>query len=329
MTVSKNNEQMDDDLSALNAGESRSWVQIGLLLDQVEQSSYWQKTSGSFTEWLKALSPAIGLKEASLWRYLSATRYFEKLRTKLIASDVFIPPLHELSDKLSPENVEILSKLSRVTPIDVFQSLATQVVDGTITRAELRHTWQAYRPALEGKTARGKGVVAPIIDPKDPSKFDSIAEAQILTSLSAKGYKWAGITRPDRYELFINIFPEFPLGIPVKFSYDAVAAVRARKSDFLVLHGIVIKTGGPLDLSDAAKELQVLQTAYCDFLWFAYHESTNKIAEDTIPKHIGLLIVTGDKTADVKIVRQAERAPESGLHAGELAKGLLLKVLGR
>jgi hypothetical protein len=324
MTTSPINQQINTDLAALAKGEVRSWAQIGLLLDQVDHSGYWQKSSGSFTEWLKALSPSLNLKEASLWRYLTAARYYQELRKTLIASGVSIPSLDELSDKVSPENIEILSKLARVMPDDVFRKIAQQVVASTVTRAELRETWLAYRPVLEGRTARGKGVAVPKINPADSFQSESMLEAQIFTALSANGSEWTGIERPDRYELFMHVSPELPLNARQRFTFDAVAAVRAHKSAPLTFHGIEIK--GSYLISRSTYELLERQTPFCDFLWVATHGRTSELSMECIPEHVGLMIADGNS---IQVIRPAQRSQQSGHYTGELAKGLLVKVFAR
>lgn len=323
MTTSHTARHIDRDLAALAKGEARSWAQIGKLLDQVDHSGYWRTSSGSFTEWLKAISPSLKLKEASLWRYLTAARYYQEMHKILIDKSIAIPPLDELFDKVSPENIEILSKLSRVTPDDVFLRLAQQVVAGSITRAELRETWLAYRPVLEGRTARGKGVAVPKINPADSFQSDSMLEAQVFMALSNSGAEWTGIERPDRYELFMQVSPELSPDVRQRFTFDAVAAVRANKSAPLTFHGIEIKGS---HFSRSTYELLERQTPFCDFLWVATHGGKPEISMDSIPEHVGLMISDGN---GIQVIRPARRTQQSGRHSGELAKGLLLKVFGR
>jgi len=322
MTATSIIQQIDSRLEALKKGENRSWAQIGLLLDQVDHSGYWKNSSNSFTEWLKALCPSISVKEASLWRYLTAARFYKELQNTL--NEIFIgsPPLDELSNKVSPENLEILSKIARVTPESVFLNLARQVIDGNITRAKLRETWQAFRPALEGKTARGKGVAVPKIDIDDSSQLVSMHEAQIFLVLSASGAKWTGIETPDCYQLFMKVSPEFPSSTSKNFIFDAVATVRANKSDSLLFHGIEIR--GNI-FTTSVFELLDMMKPYCDYLWIAINEDSNEMYE-LVPDYVGLLLAIGNS---IQVLRPAQLYGQSDLHTGRLAKGLLLKMFGR
>lgn len=323
MTTSHSSRQINRDLIALAKGEVRTWAQIGKLLDEVDHSGYWRTSAGSFTEWLKAISPSLKLKEASLWRYLTAARYYQEIHKTLIDKNVTIPPLDELFENVSAENIEILSKLARVTPDDVFLRLAKQVAAGTITRAELRETWLAYRPVLSGRTKRGKGVAVPKINPADPNQFNSMLEAQVFTALSASGSEWSGVEHPDHYQLFMQVSPELPTDVRKRFTFDAVVTLRARNSDPLVFHGIEIKGSC---FSSSTYDLLEHQTPYCDFLWIATHGSTIQLDMIHMPEHVGLMVAVGN---GIQVIRLAQRTKQSGRYTGELAKGLLLKVFGR
>lgn len=310
---------IDRDLAALEKGEARTWAQLAMLLDQVDSSGYWRTSSGSFTEWIKAVSPSLKLKEASLWRYLTAARYYQELRKTLTEKNVDIPQLDELYVNVSPENIEILSKLSRVTSDDIFLRISKQVVAGTITRAELRETWVAYRPALLGKTARGKGVEVPKINRADKKQYSSMLEAQVFTTLSANKSEWTGIKSPERYQLFMHVSPEFPADACQKFKFDAVAALRTKKSAHLILHGIDIK-GSSLLGDEGTHNKWMLQTQYCDFLWVATIGDVLQCL-NVIPSHVGILVACNNF---IQVIRPAQQTQHSGHLSGELAKGLVL-----
>lgn len=134
------------EIAALTQGQSRSWAHIGYLLDRIDQTDYWRNEAKSFTEWLKGHAESLGLKESTLWRYLTAGRYYIKLREALTGRGVSCPPLGELPDKVSPENLELLSKLARVAPDNALQRLAEQVISGGGTPRP-----RAVRPPSAGR----------------------------------------------------------------------------------------------------------------------------------------------------------------------------------
>lgn len=314
-------QQVDRDLAVLLRNEVRSWTQIAEVLDRVERNEFWRRSSGSFTEWLKAFSRALDLKEASLWRYLAAFRFYRQLQ-KPLARALSSSPLDELPDHVSPDNLDLLSRLVRVLPDDAFQQLAAKVMEGTITRDELRDTWQTYRSVLAGRTARGKGVSTPRFNSGDPVQFNSMLEAQVLAVLSAGGAGWTGTESPSLYELVKHVRPEFPPNIRQRFEFDAVAIVRFGRTDPVVLHGIEVRGHSRFHPVD---NLLDLRAPYCDFLWLAVHEQTLAIVEDRVPDYVGLMVAHRD---EIEIIRHAYRSPQSGSLTGSLAKSLLARTLG-
>jgi len=317
-------QQFETTFSAMLAGEVHSWAQIGTLLHQGEEVGYWKKQYSSFSDWLKKLSVTLDLKEASLWRYLAAVRFYQQITTTLQKRGVNCPDPSALPDSVSPENLELLAKLSRAVPEDLLPELAERVMEGTITRAELRKTWSAYRPALGGRTARGKGVPIPRIIPSDPDQYQSIIEAQIFTTLSSSGHEWIGITKPAFFEFYMRVKPVFPEDVRERFEFDAVIMVGATKRSIPVFHGIEIR-GGPFLVP--VELILKPRIPYCDYLWVATSGgiSTHR-GEIIVPEYIGLLLVQ-DGVVEVK--QYPRPLQDAGRLTGELAKGLLLRSVRR
>ena len=137
-------------IKSLNADDARAWTKIALIVLQVEENNFWETSHRSFTDWLVSFGQSIGLKEGSIWRYYRAGKYYQELQPLLSKNQITNPPLNELPTKVSPENIEILGKLERVMPNDIFIKLAAQVISAAITRDSLRETWLIYRPILDG-----------------------------------------------------------------------------------------------------------------------------------------------------------------------------------
>lgn len=315
-------EELQDLIESVTKAEVRAWNQIGHLLDQVETTGFWQGKAASFTEWLRSFASSLGLGEASLWRYLASARYYEKLRKTLDGRGVPCPQLRSLPASVSPENLEILAKLSRVANDEVLQNIAKRVVNGSIRRAEMRRTWEAYRPALAGRTARGTGVEVPTIDLRDPRQFGSVFEAEVLTSLNSADPAWTGIKRPVTYEVFHRVRPAFDKAVRERFEFDAVVVTRAGKNDPLVFHGIEIRGGNCWNPNVEA--LLKKEKLYCNYLWLVMDASSQETGDFYLPSQIGRLVVSGNV---IRVLKQAKRLP--GELTGDLAKGLLIRKLRR
>ncbi len=119
------------DLKALAEGQQRSWPRLATLLEEVDRSEYWRERAGSFTEWLEEFAEAMTLKPATLWRILSAGRFYASLRSDLAGNGISAPPLDALPASVSPEALELLAKLGRVAPSDVTNEIAARVLAGT------------------------------------------------------------------------------------------------------------------------------------------------------------------------------------------------------
>ncbi len=310
--------------SAMLAGEARTWAQIGFLLHQGDETGIWKEEYNSFTDWLKKLSVALNLREASLWRYLAAYRYYLELHANLRKRSILCPEPVKLPESVSPENLELLGKLSRVVPAEMLPSLAQRVLSGNVTRAELRQLWAAYRPALAGRTARGKGVSVPRVSPGNPTQYQSILEAQIFATLSSSGAQWTGISKPAYVEFFMGAKPVFTEGEKHRFEFDAVIMVGQSKHAPPTFHGIEIR-GMPY--FGPAEKFLLPRIPFCDYLWVATTVPDHGLRREmNIPDYVGLLVVS-DGMIEVK--QYPRHLPESGTKTGDLAKGLLLRSVRR
>lgn len=314
---------IESELAAIRGGMIRSWGQIGMLLIRVEETGYWQSVSGSFTEWLKNFCHVLSLKEGSLWRYFSVARNYEQTRHTLVEMGIDAPMLATLPDKVSPENLEIFFKLMRVVPKDELKKLAGQVLSASISRAKLRDFWVAYRPVLEGQTARGKGVTAPRIDPSDMKYGPHLLEAKTLTTFLANNVDWLGVSNPHIYTTFLDVDTQAS-GSSNVVEFDAVVAVQESASAPMLLHGIEVKAtvSKPIDGKGLNHRCTRL-LEFCDLLWVVVHELQREFVEESLFDFIGLITVTNDT---FNVVRPARRhiTPK---HSGELAKDILKLAL--
>jgi hypothetical protein len=312
--------QISSALAALSNEGARSWINVSLLIIQVDELRYWQDTHSSLSDWIRNVSGPLGYKESSLWRYFTSGRYYQQLQITLDKKSITSPKLQDLSPKVSPENLEILAKLERVMPKNSFIKLAQRVINIQISRDELRLNWQAYRPILEGKTARVLRDSAPKISHANPRQKDNLRQAEILTTISLGNAPWIGVGTPDFFELFIDVRPE---RLPEEEypTFDAVAAVRMDPASITEFHGIEIHSSH-LGLPPSKYHLLELQHYYCDYLWLAVDSPEQISNTNLIPKFVGLIVVRSGK---IDVIRRPIKTDYSGTKALALSKGLLFK----
>ncbi len=315
-------EQTQIELKALLRGDARTWAEIGYLLASVEFYGIWREEAGSFTEWLKRFAVRLGKKESSIWRYLTASRYYIELRKQMLAKGSQCPLLQNLPDRISPENLELLSKIERVVPPELMQSLSERVIAGVATRAELRDAWETFRPVLAGKTARGQ-VCPPRFDPSDLSQRRSLMEAVTFRGLSNYKEVLFGTTSYDFNEVFYHVDLKIHNIINSKITLDAVVAIGNKNNGQLILNVIEIVTLiNPQVLENISTMMK-----YCDFIWLATHEAYLDGLVRDIPQNIGIFGI--NDLGHIHVVRQAIAEVDGGQNSYELIKSLLLKTLTR
>jgi hypothetical protein len=313
--------QIKNELSLIEKGEDRTWGQLFITLDSVDKSGYWHCDSNSFTEWLSRNDWMFPVKSQMLWRYLAAGRFVRQEREGLLVKGIVVPELAEMSDAVSPENIEILAKLKRVIPEEKFAGYAEKVFTGNIKRKELRNTWQTYRPALEGKTARGRGVTEPCIDQQNPFQKRMLFEALTLESFQAAGASWTMIDRPVFYHVYLHVTPDGlrtrPNGLRL---FPAVALVKP-KDGLTQCHGLIMPSLA------RPPEKYILLSKYCDYLWAVellipeFKKYTSPLGLSNLPDHVGILRLSD---ASVHVVKPAKHFAGSGTSRDELFAALLL-----
>ncbi|MBU3615178.1 hypothetical protein ICN46_09740 [Polynucleobacter sp. Latsch14-2] len=308
-------------IKSLNADDARAWTKIALIVLQVEENNFWEASHRSFTEWLVSFGQSIGLKEGSIWRYYRAGKYYQELQPLLSKNQITNPLLNELPTKVSPENIEILGKLERVMPNDIFIKLAAQVISATITRDSLRQTWLIYRPILEGRTARGMGMPIPRVDLKDKAQHDSLLEAHVFTALSQSAGSWLKTPKPFHFELLRGEVARLAISESKFYYIDAIAIVQMNVDGPIELHGIEIKSNNsPVTKYDTLKKV----SSYFDFVWVTFHDYDPKVGAKQIPSEFGLLEFKGQKIDIIKAAKRNETSAEAQL---SFVKNLLIKFM--
>ena len=315
--------QIEKQLSAIKLGEEHTWGQIAMLLDQIDKSGYWLSDSKSFTEWLTTHAYIFSLKPAMLWRYLTSGRYLNQLNNKrkslLINS---VPTLDLLPNTVSPEGVELLSKIERAMHGEDFARLFKRTLAGDVRLSELRSLWKVYRPVLDGKTARGRGVIRPQINYSDLKQSQLLLEATLLAGMQAAGFEWTGIVKPELYEFFIRVTLEGSLSIQGD-SFPAVVIVKPYGSE-IILHGILFS-----NLDSELLEISEKYRIFVDYLWIVpagvFNYSWLELSElSVLCGDTGFLeIVNGD----LRVAIPAKKLPKSGSRRSDMISALLIRSL--
>lgn len=303
----------------LSAGRSDpSWGSLAAQMLELEGREGWRPTAGSFTDWVQQLGKKIDRTPASLWRYLSAGRYYQQLSSKLMAQGLRCPLLSELDDDISPEALELLEKISRVAPRNALHQLERRLIRGELTRQTLRQFWETYRPVLEGKTARGRDVSAPKYNARDPQQAMSMLEAECVMSLRRARAKWAGHANAHRYRLFTHV--SLPWASGRRSEADVIAIIQGEPDGPLEVHGLEVSSVHTIP----AKEILRVLSEHVDFTWLVVPEPIPASIAASVSESVGILVARGGK---IDVMRKAKAVRRELSPSDQLVRQLLSRYL--
>ena len=319
--MNSSHESNHHELTLLAKDGLRDWVSVSQYILEADEKGSWSATNRTFTDWLTALGTQLSITESGLWRYYRAGKYYQSLTKNLKTKGVDTPQFEFLSKKVSPENLETLEKIERVAPENVFKELAIRVIQCSIKRSELRSAWVAYRQVLDGKTARGIGVVAPRADLTNRIQLLMIGEAEVQAALNSASKDWTGFDAPQIYKVVPKLrikaneksFKSFEADAVILFQGDASAPVEFFEID--------IKSHNDLNIP---YDSLLKKAPYFDRQWVAFHKFNKQVGLVGIPEHVGALLLDG---GEFKVLRKAQHGPLAGTKSLETAKLLLTKFL--
>lgn len=268
--------------------------------------------------------------------------------------------------KTTPEQVEILTKISTVAPPDVVRALEEKMINGETTRQELRDVWKAYRPAKEGKTERGRkpkkqpsessegpNASGDLLSPVSPMPSSALKSPPPAQSQSAKAVlaitaanmvtalrspQWVIDTLKLKKEVkevkHFHLFKE--VAITAGSSHharriDVVAIVRETyKSPLPTVLGVEIKTS----INDLRRDMKLTEyMSFCHYFYLAIPNERAFIeaAESVTTPSIGILTLTEqvvDGQYQLVVNRKARRLQPHPAILGELYGKCLFQALG-
>jgi hypothetical protein len=212
-----------------------------------------------------------------------------------------------------------LAKIGRVAPEKEFIGLLDDLIKGRTTRASLRSTWANYRGVLRGRTARGRGVVAPKADLSSDEQRTAVAKAKCKNLLASGGAAWIGPL--DSFSKAIaDVLPSKAQSNESELSFDLVIITQDESGRHLAFHGVIISKP-----TNRLKRIVHELSAYCDYFWFAPLASAfTALEERELPAHVGIVVSEKNR---VHVVRRPTKTHGQGKHSGKLAKALLAKIL--
>lgn len=305
---------MRNSTSQPTAHDLLPWGRISVTLLDAERTGSWRQASASFSRWIEEQEKELGRSRQSLWRYLSAGKEYLEQRKALSARGVRLARLEDVSADVSPESIELFSKIRRVAPASVLKDICQDVLTGKIERKVLRGIWDSYAPLLEGKTARGRGAKPQAV--KTPRAARQVSD--LLAGLRRSEGQWLA---PDM-SLF-ELFTREDLGgfDQAALPGDALMVSREKGSNDVLIHGVVLHNANETLAQGVAHALEL--AAVVDQCWLVAHRAFAAMELDQINSEVGALAVASAKS--VRVVRHPVPADRQRTLAEEVTR----KILGR
>lgn len=282
------------------ADRKSSWCEIGLFILEVEKSRTWQGHASTFTSWLDTLAARLDVQRTSLWKYRAAVLIGIEL-TGLRQSDSDEHIVGTLK-RTKADMLETLHKIAGIVPKNVSRKLIEDVMEGRVSRTELRAMWKLYKNS-ELRTGHQS---------TDSESTELQTKPSMLSALMTAGAKWLeDENNVSAYKVYSEL--KVSSGHHTVVHIDGVVAVkRSLPQPHLELHGIVIAGEG-------ARGLDFSASKFCNYLWCL--SSSYQVM--SLPEHVGLLTIQDNA---IHVVRRA--SPTGGVeHVALCAQAVLLQTL--
>jgi len=305
---------LDEEIAAIAAHDILPWRRVGRLLRAVEADELWRGSAANFTRYLEDLAQKFGVTPNVLWRAYGAVHTWTALTAALASRGAPAPALDELPTSVTPETVELLEKIQRVARPEDWEAVARDVLAGKLGRIALRARWSAFKAALKGRTARGRGVDRPVIKRGEKDLLASDLAASFVAAFP----RCFGYETVSRRSLFTDVPVGDPFS-PAKYELDFIG-VLVHPDGGVELHGVKISSWSlpqqrPATFAEATHR-------YVDVLWLASPADVDALSELLEVSGPGILLFDSDGW---RIAARPLRRPGDGEWAGETAKALLAR----
>ena len=308
-----NYKEIEQEFSRLLRDEKNRWVEMYRLIDKVEKLQIWRQAGErSFTAWVKNMAVKCNIHESVIWQKKKAgavyTAYMERIEAK---GGTALDPTHVT---IPSESLELINKIAQ-NNVAVADDLINKSIAGTMTRDDLRQTWQTAKSDnnQSSSTARVSDKNqddSSIAKAEDYSSTARVNAKDIITTLIASRGKWInpasleqegrrGRRKIGESSLKSKILTEFAVrtgSSRVARRIDAVCLENIGTGTVydLVIHGIEIKISES-DLKNDHKFTEYKN--FVDCLWLAVPPELVELAKEIKPHGCGILSINNNGVA--------------------------------
>lgn len=318
--------------------KKKQWWTIYRILKDVRDTDAFAVEYKSFTSWVSHYSKQRNVTGTIIWRYYRAGKYYEEMdacKRKMGA------PLDFKAEALSPDNMELISRITRNDP-QKGAELAVETVKGHLGRSKLNRMWKtekAFRAAQKEKISLANGYDHYDKTKNNEAPTEQAPESQmnahdIVTALS-RGPEWLpGIVtdKPPYCRDQYLCVPEFPVRVPGStLRMDLLIlenhTVPASESNFeLKLHGVEIK----VSKSDLERDTKMQEyTTFVDDFWLAVPDDAPELVNAALDRvednpGWGLMLIHEDGSIEVDTAADGDKMREDGDDVGVMREQALM-----
>jgi hypothetical protein len=299
----------------------KNWGIAASELIRIEESGEWKAFATSFTSYVSGVAARAKKTPSTLWRIISAGREYKALMDRVDPNAKTFPPLERVEGIPAPESLELLGKIERVAPREIIERLQNRALEGKISRNKLRLLWQTYRPLLDGKTKRGRGVSAPKYQVRhDPEGL--LDEANMVAMLAQAGPSWLAHHGVKAYKV---VKPTGSLKSlrTQQFVPDLIVMVANSEDGDVTTHGVEVISAEASPEYSFLRKLRADRCAF-DYFWIATFNPFPEMAAQFFPEAFGILAAG---SGHIKVVREAQRISLDKTPREHLLKFLLRNVI--
>lgn len=286
-------------LELMGKDTEKNWVELYLIIAEVEEEQLYKPEYKSLTAWGAALAQRGKFNLRELWRKKRAGEVYRAYERRKEALGKMARPLEQVDARgVSPRNLEMVAKIAGGDK-KAEERMIDQLSAGRLTRKQLAGLWDTAK-AAGAKVRRSRHDAVKEAN----EETQAITAARIVATIqSASDGSWLPEEhkkRPwikDKYRVFTEV-PVY-LGTtdrPARIDAVVVETFGVEYMTDVIIHAIEIK----ISESDLLRDVKMGEYAeFADYMWLAVPEELKDVAEAHIDElqvsqTWGLLLIETD-----------------------------------
>ncbi len=309
-------ENREKSLEKVITGENNNWVELFILMNEVEKERLYRNEYSSFSSWVYHLASLYQLHPSGIWAKYQAGKIYSQYLER--AQEKNKPVKSLLESNISPNNLVLIEK---IYPNDTLlkDTLIEQVQNKMIKQSELKQMWKDKKDDLksdnsklilprnsnEKQKARSTGYFVN----KNSDNFNQY----LFTSISSRFAKIQNDYQSNKQVHKHKIFRDFKIkGIDLNFDFLTVENTRCAP-DYL-------KIVGYINYSKPKYQDIVFYKEFCDELYLFI---TDKNAEKHFDDIFGVISLNKDN----EVVYEKNATFKKAIYREEVLTAILDKLI--